>query len=155
MSEDITIGEHSYKTGKLDGMTQFHVARRLAPVMAAMAAAFGAVQASQATAEADIGEQPPKADVLSSLGPLADAFAAMKDEEAQYVITACLRVCRRAIGGDRGYSALVTANGQMMFDDMDMVAMLRLVWTVIEENLAGFFGGSLSISGLIGKLRQE
>jgi hypothetical protein len=159
---DIEIGGASYRIGAPDVFAQFHIARRLAPVMAALAGAFSAFEAGsaeKAEGEAEVASliaeaARPGAGVFAALEPLANALSQMSDADADYVVKTCLKSCQRANGKDLGYVNVVAPNGRMMFEDIDMPTMLRLVWAVIEGNLTGFFGGSPSILGVLGLLSR-
>lgn len=115
----------AYKVGKLDAMRQFHVVRRLAPFLAALA---GSIKPSQ------VGD-----DMAGLLEPLAGLLGSMSDADAEYVLMACLSAAERkqAAGG----WAKVVAGEQLMFEDIDMAAMLHIAWQVLQHNLSGFFAG--------------
>lgn len=115
----------TYRAGKLDAMRQFHVTRRLAPLLPDLAKAGITPGAT--------------GDVTAILEPLAKAVAAMPDADAEYVLNTCLSVVERkqAAGG----WAKVMTGGQLMFEDIDMAAMLVVAWEVLRHNLSGFFAG--------------
>lgn len=124
---DLQIGNHSYRFGKLDAFEQFHVARRLAPAVFAMgASAMGALKT---------GEFDNKA-LLSSIAPLVGIIAGMSNGDSQFVLDTCLSVCSRQSGNN--YAKVFTAGGGLLFDDIDMAVMLRLVFSVIRDNLGNF-----------------
>ena len=122
MSTEFTIGEHTYRAGRLDARTQFHVVRRLGPVLADLTTAS-------------------TGNVIANI---AVAVGKLKDEDADYVIDKSLRVVTRAQDNGRGWAAVSNPTGGLMFDDIDMPVMLQLVWKVLEEYLVPFFKGSLS-----------
>ena len=118
---EFQIGEHTYRAGRLDARTQFHVVRRLAAVLADLTTATsGNVMAN-----------------------IAAAVGRLKDEDADYVIDKSLRVITRAQEGGRGWAAVANSSGGIMFEDIDMPVMLQLVWKVLENDLTPFFKGSL------------
>ncbi|WP_374572789.1 phage tail assembly chaperone [Phenylobacterium sp.] len=129
--EAIEIAGHTYKIGRLDARRQFHVARRLVPIMGALAGAL----------------QDATANLLEALGPIGDAMAAMPDTDADYVVSACLSTVERQIPGGAGWGPVQASNGGLMYDDIDLATMLRLVAAVIRENLGDFFSGLASMSG--------
>ena len=132
---EVTIGGQDYTIGKLDARRAFHVARRLAPVMSAMAGEEG-------------GEP------MNALGSMSEALAKMRDEDADHVINSCLSVCQRKneVHGT-GWSPVAASNGRLMFQDIDLPQMMQLVWAVIQENLSSFFSGLPS--GLVEGPPQE
>lgn len=127
---DCEIKGEAYRVGKLDAFKQFHVARRLAPVVTGMTdllVRFAKKDDASDLLDAKLGE---------TVQPLARAVAALSDQDAEYIIRTCLDVCQRRQGD--GW-ARVQVHDNLMFQDIDMFIMLQLVWKVLESNLAGFF----------------
>lgn len=124
-SEPVEIEGQRYVIGKMNAMTQFHVARKLAPVLSAMG-----VSASQ------IGDK--QTDLGAMLGPIMDVVATMDDATVEFIINNCLAVVRR-IDGERA-QVVRSSSGQMMYADIEMTTMVRLAVEVIKDNLGGFFG---------------
>lgn len=163
----MTFGSHEYQIGKLLPFDQFHVSRKIAPVIPMIApmlsefAASGLADKVVAIAEdpdtdGDAGDDKPKPESLlkdldlkklaDSAKPFFDALAAMPEDDANYVMTKCLAVVqRRPIEG--GMWGKVCPNKTVMFDDMDLSVMLPLVIAVLRVNLGAFIGG-LAISPL-------
>lgn len=129
MSE-ITVGKYSYKIDRMDAMNQFHVARRLVPVMGAFA--------SMATAlHNKVEGQPIEAiDLL----PIATAISQLSDDESEYVIKTCLSVVRRLDETSNRYTPMMV-RGNMMFQDVSLSEMIKLTSETIMENLGDFFAG--------------
>ena len=123
---DITIAGNNYKTTKLDAFKQFHVSRRLAPALWALAGAASSDKGGDDSA-------------LMALEPVARAVSQMSDEDSEYVLKACLSVCNREQNG--GWAKVMNGNGQMMFQDIDMPAMMQLTFAVIQDNLGNFMQG--------------
>ncbi len=128
MSE-ITIAKNVYRVGKMNALQQFHVARRLAPVLATMGLSLRQL--------AD-GSKMSIEDFLPVLGPVTEILAHMTDEDANYVIFSALSVSERK-QGDK--FAPVVNGVNLMFQDLDLPAMMRLVVEVLKENLGGFLTG--------------
>lgn len=118
-AEEIEISGHSYRLGKLDAMSQFHVTRRLGGVLAAI---------RSGSEGGDI------------LAILMQAIGELSDADTEYVIGKCLSGCMRRQEGDAGW-APVFRHGQMMFADIAMPDMLRLTWATLQANLSDFFTG--------------
>ena len=152
-TQDFTVKGAVYRAGRLDAFQQFHIARRLGPVMAALAgaaseAASPAVAGGSATEPGGL----PAIDGLSDeavtnlvAGPLAAAISELKQEDVDYILKTCLKAVERqqtnATGGIPFWAPVAPA-GAIMFEDLryDLSAMLELVTHVIQENLGSFFG---------------
>lgn len=145
------VGGVGYRIERLDAMKQFHVARRIAPVLPALVAALPSEPPPNPEAAAE-GEAPKGLpavtdEFFAALGPLTEAVAKMPDEDANFIISTCLGVCLRANKHGTGWSPVMAPNGRLMFQDIELPQMLQLTWAVIEENLGGFFAAMPSTSG--------
>jgi hypothetical protein len=123
MNDIVEVGGQKYRIGRIDARKQFHVARRLAPLLAGMS-----------------GVPDKSAGFAAFLGPLTDALSSMSDEDVDYVLDVCLGVCQRI--QPNGHPAPVMVRGGLMFEDIDMGQMIQLAVKVIQENLGGFFPGA-------------
>lgn len=153
MSE-FTIQGHTYKTARLDAMSQWAVARRLAPVVAktltpdlikrgvALMPKFAAMQGNKDT---NAMEDPAFGEFLELIASLANPFmeamAEMPDEHSEFVINTCLRATHRQQGP--GWAPVKSGSAPIQFADIDMVVMLQIVVRVVLFNLAGFSFASL------------
>jgi len=125
MNEPIEIGGNSYRIGQMDVRKQFHVARRLAPLLPGL----GAMKSAD------------KGDLIESVGPIAEILSKMSDEDVNYIIDACLAVCARSQGASAP-ARVVNNAGQLMFQDITMPQMIQLAVAVIQGNMSGFFPGA-------------
>ena len=173
MATEIELNGARYAIGKLSAMQQFHVSRRIAPIIppmipvlvkfyaeleaadvardqaranGALAALAGDSPAPDATAHA--AEQSrdllPLVDAVAPvLQPFADALAGLKDEDAEYVFGTCLSVVERWQGA--GWAKVWSvAHKTSMFDDIGIDVMLPLVVRVVVANLGPFISGLLT-----------
>jgi hypothetical protein len=125
-SRKITIGERTYLIGSLDCFQQFHVARRLGPMLLSVLAA-----AAQAPDDADFES------LLS--GPLVEHLATMNQEDVDFVLCTCLGVVRVQLS-DNGTAPLWDKTSkQLRYQDLQMPAMLQLTIAVCKDNLGSFF----------------
>ncbi|RQZ31535.1 hypothetical protein DIE14_01060 [Burkholderia sp. Bp9017] len=163
MATEIELSGKRYQIGKLNAMQQFHVSRRIAPIIPSMipvlmkfyaeversrnAAANAALGALAAGDNAQTAEQRDVLGLVDSIAPVlqpfADALAGLKDEDAEYVFGTCLSVVERQ--HMNGWAKVwAAAQKTAMFDDMDIGSMLPLVVRVVVENLGPFISGLLT-----------
>lgn len=122
---EFEIGGNTYRGGKMDTFKQFHVSRRLVPILGNVA---GAV-----TGEVSFEDL---------VQPLMHGIASMTDADCDFILEACLKVVQRQQGN--AWSPIYAgANQALMFDDIDMSAMLQIASKVIQDNLSGFFPGKV------------
>jgi hypothetical protein len=121
---EIEIGGQQYRIGKMDAMRQFHVARRLAPVLASLG-----ISATELDG----------IDLFSVLGPVSEVLAKMPNEDVEYVIGSCLSVVHRREGEKWAQVQSPLPQARLMYADIDMPVMVRLAVEVVKDNLGGFF----------------
>ncbi|KVU18298.1 phage tail assembly chaperone [Burkholderia ubonensis] len=174
MTTEVQLNGVRYAIGKLSAMQQFHVSRRIAPIIPPMIpvlmkfygeleqadvareqaranAAFAALAEGGAPGEDVAAPAADKSRELQSLvdaiapvlQPFADALAALKDDDAEYVFGTCLSVVERwqGAGWAKVWSA---AHKTSMFDDIGIDVMLPLVVRVVVANLGPFISGLLT-----------
>ncbi|MBJ9593232.1 hypothetical protein I5745_22340 [Burkholderia seminalis] len=166
MANEFQLGGHTYQIGRLNARQQFHVSRRIAPLIPPMVPALlklyseleRARDATGAAAVTAIVGGAPAAEALAAskrdvvalaesvapvLQPLTDALATLKDDDADYVLDACLSVVERK--HMNGWAKVWSAQHRTtMFDDIGLEVMLPLVVRVIVANLGNFIGGLLT-----------
>jgi len=135
------INGQQYQSGKLDAFKQFHVARRLAPLISGVSAALkgDAAPSAEGAAADSVQPQPEqRKDFADFLEPMADALAHMPDADCDYILFTCLGVVKRQQGD--GWAKVLAPGGRtLMFEDIDMGAMINITLKVIQENIGGFF----------------
>jgi hypothetical protein len=113
----ITINGYDYQFSKLNAFDQYHLARKLAPVLGLLA-----MQNNR--------------EVLA--GKFPQAFCALTAQftegDAQDVVNRCLDAAQRKQQNAWGP---VRVNGSVMYSDVleDLDVMLKIVWGVLEANL--------------------
>lgn len=136
---EFTIAGQQYQAGKLSALRQFHVSRRLAPLMAPVIPAFvRAVQGGQNLHDPDMVEL--------LVGPIAEGLSKMSDADAEYVIDECLGVVRRYVPEHKHWAAIWSASARLaMFEDLnDLALVLKIVMRVVQDSLGPFIQGFLS-----------
>lgn len=153
---EFEIKENEYRTTKMDVLRQFHISRKIAPVIPTLIPIFGQL-AADAKANAEKakaeGRTPDASDMLSLsmdkmslvLGPFADALASMKEEDVDYIMDVCLAtVSRKVTVGNSANWARIGSAKALAFDDIDLSVVFPIVTKVIWENLGPFINGFLS-----------
>jgi hypothetical protein len=131
--QELQINDISYRSGKLTAFQQFHLFRKLMPLFSGL----GETAAQNiANAAAGVGQVR-----WSGMGPIAQAISDMSQQDSEFILKTCLSVCTRR--NPAGQWGRVTApNGELMFEDIDMMGMMQLTFAVIQDNLGSFFPGA-------------
>lgn len=121
----------NYRIGRLAAMQQLHVVRRVGPVLASMSVSVMTAIHEGKSPTTDDGS------LMDVLETAMQVVSKMSNEDVEYVVNTCLNVTQREQEGGRFAPVM---NGQrLMFQDVDMKAMVRLTIAVLRENLGGFF----------------
>lgn len=143
------IGNHDYTIGRLDAFDQFHVSRKIAPIIPTIVPFMTEILKSNVMDLLDkFGDDPDNPDLsaledfdLNSFGesiqPFIDAFAKMPEDDANYVMKKCLSVVTRD-------GARVVVKDSLMFDDLGIEHILPLTIAVVRINLGNFIQGLLT-----------
>jgi hypothetical protein len=134
---EFEIAGQNYRAEKLDAMKQWHISRKIAPLIPAMLPAFLAIKDLNNLEE----DLPALATVLQ---PLAEGLASMSDESSEYLIATCLSVVQRQVGNTWG-RVWDAPTKTTTFTDIDMGVMMKIVIQVIQDSLGSFIAG-LSIN---------
>ncbi|MEI2267155.1 phage tail assembly chaperone [Erwinia sp. CGal63] len=125
---EFTIDEKSFRIAKLDVFQQLKVSRKLLPLLAGLLSEIQTVKS--AAAAGDYFQVLEKA-----LPAIAHSLAEMSEEDTNAILHPCLAVVSR----QQAKSWVpIFSQGVLMFDDLDLITMLRLVLRVVEDSLGGF-----------------
>lgn len=128
MGLEIELDGHTYRIGKLDAIKQWHVFRRLIPVLGSFSGLFS------------IDQDVVRSTMLNQFLPVFKQLGAMSDLDTDFVLNTCLSVVTRkdTVVPD-GWQRVMIQPGHLQFDDIEMVLMLQLTKYVVMENLSSFF----------------
>jgi hypothetical protein len=148
---EFEIENKSFRFDKLTAMQQFHVSRKIAPLLPPLMPIFVKIakekeKEEKAAASGEDGRG--MADALESIGPLlqpfADGLAEMSDDASEYVFGTCLGAVRYRHNDNWIPMWSVTGKVAMVIELNDVSLLLRIVVRVIAESLAPFINGFLT-----------
>ena len=133
---EFRVRDHLYRAKKMNAFQQFHVARRLAPLISEMMEMGDMLKS--------IGETEPTKLIV----PFSSALSRIADEDCNYVLGMCLAMTQRQQGGNGQGPVWVDIWNErakrIMFEDLDSLpAMIEIVAQILQDNLTGFFGDGL------------
>jgi hypothetical protein len=136
---EFEIKNHQYRTAKLDVFSQLKVSRKLMPVLAGLLSEFGSLKEMMPKKAAG-DDTPPSFEQLQPLfdkvlPKIADTIADLSEEDTNAIIYPCLSVVSRQHG--KGWTP-VFSQGELMFDDIDLMSMLQMVGRVVGDSLGNF-----------------
>lgn len=132
---EVTINGETYRIGKLTAFQQFHVSRKIAPLIPPLVPAFMSLSEVDMAADKLIG----------TLAPLAGELAEMPDDKAEYVMGTTLSAVKRRQG--ESWAPIWSEQAKtLMFQDIDLGVAMQLVYRVIVDSLGPFIQGLLFAS---------
>lgn len=150
MPSTVTVTGNEYRVGRLNARQQFHVARRIAPVIASISQV--AREITPAATNGEMPDEPEQEQAEQQLDELAqnrlfaviaEALSKMSDVDCDYVISTCMSAVQRRQG--EHFMPVWNKNAdQPQFGDIDLPTLMQLSWAVIQENLASFTPAQLS-----------
>jgi uncharacterized protein YejL (UPF0352 family) len=162
---EIEINGERFRVNKMNVFDQAHVARKVAPIIFSMGRGYAAAlsklpQRPETSAPPDYAnggngstddfEAPPDAQevaqqnevLFDTLVPIADVLSKMEDADVDYVLKKCLAVCQKHNGSNW---VPIMRGGNLMFEDLDLAALIQLTMEVVQDNLGP------SLRGLLGQ----
>jgi hypothetical protein len=139
---EVAIHDQVYLVGKMNARKQFHVVRRLTPMIKHLTPLFS--RANQTLIENEDGTMVPVVggiSIFEGLSAVSDTIAEISDSDADYVIDTCLDSVKfRSNGGWAPLKAPGSPSGAgiMLPAADDLSTQLRLVWEVLVYNLGNF-----------------
>ncbi|WP_110993115.1 phage tail assembly chaperone [Pseudomonas sichuanensis] len=138
MSE-FQLGDNTYRISKLSVFNQWHLSRKVAPIIPTLIPVF--VKLQQASGVSPLsGDLAGMAELIT---PFADGIANMDNESSEFILSTCLSVVQRK-QGDAWVPIWSNKGAVCMFDDIDLGSMIQLCFRVIKESLGPFFSGMLT-----------
>lgn len=132
---EFEIGGRQFQVRKIDAFKQFHIVRRIGPILADLLPAMQAVGKVQ---KSDLTEEG-KLDELAKLAaPLMTGLAKLSDSDADYVLyglLAAVEMKQMPVGN----WAKIHNGSMLMIQDLDLPTMLQAAGRAFMFNLSGFF----------------
>ena len=134
---DFEIGGKNFKIGKLNAFKQFHIVRRISPILADLLPAVKEFQKFQKRKDDEKSEAERLDEMAVVLAPILTGFSKLNDADSEFVLLGLLSSVE--MKGPGGAWAKISNGTMMMFDDLDLSIMLQIAGRVFVSNLAGFF----------------
>ena len=136
---DFEIDGVRYTTVKMNGREQFHLLRKLGT----LAGVFSRIVTM------DMPDTPALR-LMTMVVAFAQEFSKLNREQADDLLTHCLLYTRRIAGGNGAgpQTALPMFQGRDLFEDTDIMSLMRICVEVVNENLGGFFPTVLGLGTL-------
>lgn len=133
IEKDFSIGGRQFKLSKMDTIKQFHIVRRVGPILSDLMPAFKDAKALQDAESLSLDE---KLDAIAKVAtPFMEGLAKLSDQDSEFVLFGLLNAVevQQPVGWAR------VANGTMlMAQDLELPTLLQLAGRAFMFNLSGF-----------------
>ena len=160
---DFEIAGVNYRAGKMALLDALQVARKVAPVYGRIMLVRGELAPLLEGIEQERAARQPSGDAPAPEGnmtgelfqkilgaadrllmPILEEFARLSREDVDSIMGLCLGVCLRE--QPTGWAPIWNASARApQFQDIDLPTALRIVWTVVAEQLGPFFRAPAAI----------
>lgn len=135
-NNDFTIGGRSFKLSKINAMKQFHVVRRIAPILGDMLPALKDVARVHKNAE-NMSQDDQFEQMATIISPIMTGLARLSDADANFVLYSLLAAVE--MKQDSGNWAKISNGDMLLFDNLDLPTMLQAAGRAFAFNMIGFF----------------
>lgn len=135
MENSFEAGGRKFKLGKLDAFRQFHIVRRIGPLLAELMPALAGAAKSR---QEGMSETEKLEEFASILQPVMMGLAKLSDADADYVLFRLLGAVEVFQPQFNTWAKVATDTGLMM-QDMDLPVLLQAAGRSLMFNLSGFF----------------
>jgi len=139
MSErDFEAGGRKFKLNKIDAFKQFHIVRRISPLLAKLVPVMSSITKAKV---GDLSEEQ-KLDEFGKLAvPIMMGLSELSDADADYVLFRLLGSVevQQEFSGSTVWAKVATDSAIMM-QDIELPILLQVAGKALMYNLSGFFG---------------
>lgn len=131
---DFELGGKKFKLSKIDVFKQFHIVRRVAPLLGEL---LPAVQGMKVTNFEALSEDQ-KLDSLAKIAsPVMMGLAKLSDADSEFVLFGLLNAVE--VQQSSGGWAKVASGSLLMIQDFELPALINIAGRAFMYNLSGFF----------------
>ncbi len=136
MDNSFEIGTRKFKLSKIDAFKQFHIVRRIAPILSDLVPAMVDMQ-KVIKNPGDLSESEKLDQFAKIASPLMAGLSKLSDEDSNRVLYGLLASVEvQGIGNSWGK---VSTDSMLMMQDLDLPILLQIAGKAFMFNLSGFF----------------
>jgi hypothetical protein len=132
---DFELGGRKFKIGKLNTFKQFHIVRRIAPILGSMMPIMVQLQKDQKK-NTQLSEEEKFEQNVALFTPILGGLSKLSDEDSEFVLLGLLSCVETQIGA--GWTKVSTDN-MLMVQDLDLPQIIQIGGRVFAANFANFF----------------
>lgn len=130
-----SVAGKNFKLNKMDAFRQFHVVRRIGPLLTEMIPAFAKMAGVKTSGQSEAE----KLEEFAALaGPVMAGLSKLSDQDADYVLFRLLS-CVEVEQPQFHTWAKIATDSQIMMQDLELPILLQAAGRALMYNLSGFF----------------
>lgn len=141
--QDFTISGMEFKIGKIDAFKQFHVARRIGPIIGDLIPMMQKAMKTIAAA-GSMTEEQKFGEFAELVSPVMLGLAKLSDADANHVLLGLLSAVQiRQVSGNW---ARISDGQLMMIQNLELPVILQVAGRALAFNMSGFFSSMPQVS---------
>lgn len=129
---DFTIKNKNYRAHKLSPFKQFHIVRRIGPILSDLAPVAMKYMGDQKSGNLS------ESQAFEAITPIMNGLSKLSDADADYVMMGLLSGVQLQQEPSKMWAHLVSGD-KLMFADLDLQEMIQIAGRSFAFNLSGFF----------------
>lgn len=136
-SNEFQVGDRKFKLGKIDAFRQFHIVRRIGPLLAELMPGLASMVKSQKKLES-MSEDEKLGEFAVVAQPVMEGLSKLSDQDAEYVLFRLLGSVEVYQAEFGNWAKIATDKGVVM-QDLELPVLLQAAGRALMFNLSGFF----------------
>jgi hypothetical protein len=135
---EFSIGEHTFQLNKLNAFKQFHVVRRIAPILGKLGNVLPelAKAAKKVSAEQSVDQK--IEEMAKFVEPIMNGLSSLSDADSEFVLLGLLSSVEVHQKQFNNWAKMATDKG-LMFENFELPILLQCAGRAFMYNLSGFF----------------
>lgn len=135
MDREFSVGTKDFKLCKIDAFKQFHIVRRIAPILSELLPSLAGAQ--KIATQKDLSESEKFEEFAKIAAPFMAGLSKLSDEDSNRVLFGLLSSVE--VKQESGNWAKVSTDSMLMMQDLELPVLLQIAGKAFMFNLAGFF----------------
>lgn len=133
MENSFQIGDLQCKVSKINAMKQYHIVRRIAPILSEM---IPMMKDIAKTSKQQMTEDEQLEQSAKFITPIMDGLAKLSDKDSEFVLYNLLSAVEINQGG---VWSRIVVNDNLMFQNLELPVLLQAAGRAFMFNMQGFF----------------
>lgn len=134
MENTFELGTMKFKLSKINAFKQFHIVRKIGPILAELGPAMAAIEKS--SKNKGLSSEDQLSEFAKIASPIMIGLAKLSDSDSEYVLFSLLNSVE--IHQGVGWAKVAVENNLMM-NQLELPQLLQLAGKAFAFNLSGFF----------------